>query len=44
LPRLSEAEREAHARFIATLGEKAIWLAYRPPPPAPDAERTAAAG
>jgi DNA polymerase-3 subunit epsilon len=43
LPRLSEAEREAHVCFIATLGEKAIWLAYRPPPPAPDAERTSAA-
>jgi DNA polymerase-3 subunit epsilon len=28
-PRLSETEREAHLRFIATLGEKAIWNAYR---------------
>jgi DNA polymerase-3 subunit epsilon len=26
--RLSDAEREAHAAFIATLGEKAIWLKY----------------
>jgi DNA polymerase III subunit epsilon len=43
LPRLSEAEREAHARFIATLGEKAIWLTYRPPP-AIDPAATAAVG
>ena len=28
-PRLSEAEREAHAQFLATLGGKAIWLDYR---------------
>jgi DNA polymerase-3 subunit epsilon len=28
-PRLSDAEREAHARFVATLGEKAIWNEYR---------------
>ena len=28
-PRLSEAEREAHRAFIATLGENAIWLGYR---------------
>jgi hypothetical protein len=26
--RLSDAEREAHAAFIATLGAKAIWLDY----------------
>jgi DNA polymerase-3 subunit epsilon len=26
--RLTEAEREAHAAFIATLGESAIWLSY----------------
>jgi len=28
-PRVSEAEREAHRAFIATLGENAIWLSYR---------------
>ena len=28
-PRVSEAEREAHRAFIATLGENAIWLGYR---------------
>jgi DNA polymerase-3 subunit epsilon len=28
-PRISDAEREAHRAFIATLGENAIWLAYR---------------
>ena len=28
-PRVSDAEREAHAAFIATLGENAIWLSYR---------------
>jgi DNA polymerase-3 subunit epsilon len=27
-PRLSDAEREAHRAFIATLGEKPIWNAY----------------
>jgi DNA polymerase-3 subunit epsilon len=27
-PRLSDAELEAHAAFIATLGEKAIWREY----------------
>lgn len=27
--RLSEAERQAHAQFIARLGDKAIWLDYR---------------
>jgi len=27
--RVSEAEREAHRAFIATLGENAIWLSYR---------------
>jgi DNA polymerase-3 subunit epsilon len=29
-PRLSEAERQAHLGFIATLGAKAIWNEYRP--------------
>jgi DNA polymerase-3 subunit epsilon len=29
LPRLTEAEREAHRAFIATMGEKAIWNEYR---------------
>jgi DNA polymerase-3 subunit epsilon len=28
-PRVSDAEREAHRAFIATLGENAIWLGYR---------------
>ncbi len=27
-PRLSEAEREAHRAFVASLGENAIWLSY----------------
>ncbi len=27
-PRLTAAEREAHAKFVKTLGEKAIWLAF----------------
>jgi DNA polymerase III subunit epsilon len=30
LPRVSEAEREAHRAFVATLGEKAIWKDYLP--------------
>jgi DNA polymerase III subunit epsilon len=29
-PRLTEAERLAHAAFIATLGEKSVWRRYRP--------------
>jgi DNA polymerase III subunit epsilon len=29
-PRLSEAEREAHRAFVATLGEKPIWNEYLP--------------
>jgi DNA polymerase III subunit epsilon len=28
VPRLSDAEREAHLAFVATLGEKAIWKDY----------------
>jgi DNA polymerase-3 subunit epsilon len=28
-PRLTDAEREAHVQFIASLGDKAIWLNYR---------------
>ena len=28
-PRVSEAEREAHRAFIATLGEEAVWRQYR---------------
>jgi DNA polymerase-3 subunit epsilon len=28
-PRVSEAEREAHRAFVATLGENALWLGYR---------------
>jgi DNA polymerase-3 subunit epsilon len=30
-PRIAAAEREAHRRFIATLGAKAIWRDYLPP-------------
>jgi DNA polymerase-3 subunit epsilon len=29
LPRLSDAERAAHAALIATLGARAIWNEYR---------------
>ncbi|MEA2905701.1 MAG: polymerase subunit epsilon [Alphaproteobacteria bacterium] len=29
-PRLTDEQRQAHARFIATLGDKAIWLDYAP--------------
>jgi DNA polymerase III subunit epsilon len=32
-PRLTAAEREAHRRFIATLGERAIWKEYLPSEP-----------
>ncbi|WP_257187582.1 MULTISPECIES: DNA polymerase III subunit epsilon [Bradyrhizobium] len=31
-PRISEAEREAHRAFIATMGDKAIWNEYLPAP------------
>ena len=27
-PRMSDAERDAHRAFVATLGEKAIWNEY----------------
>ncbi|MFG1247170.1 DNA polymerase III subunit epsilon [Xanthobacter flavus] len=37
-PRISVAESEAHAAFVAALGEKAIWLKYAE---APAAEKTA---
>jgi DNA polymerase-3 subunit epsilon len=30
LPRLTEAEREAHLAFVATLGGEPIWRMYRP--------------
>jgi DNA polymerase-3 subunit epsilon len=30
-PRVSDAERTAHREFIATLGDKALWLNYRSP-------------
>jgi DNA polymerase-3 subunit epsilon len=33
-PRLTDAERAAHAQFVATLGSNAIWLDYRPAAPA----------
>ena len=36
-PRISDAEREAHRAFIATMGEKAIWNEYLPAPAAPPA-------
>ncbi|MDQ7261755.1 DNA polymerase III subunit epsilon [Paracoccus sp. PS-1] len=29
-PRITEAEAEAHAAFVAKLGEKAVWLRYAP--------------
>jgi DNA polymerase-3 subunit epsilon len=31
-PRLTEAERQAHQSFVATLGAGAIWLQYEPQP------------
>jgi DNA polymerase-3 subunit epsilon len=31
-PRLTEAERQAHRSFVATLGAGAIWRQYEPPP------------
>ena len=34
-PRVSDAEREAHRAFIATMGEKAIWNEYLAAPVAP---------
>src|SRR5579871_256753 len=33
-PRLSDAEREAHRAFVATLGDKPIWNDFLPPPAA----------
>ena len=36
-PRISDAEREAHRTFIATLGDKAIWNEYLAAPAAPPA-------
>ncbi|WP_038932663.1 exonuclease domain-containing protein, partial [Bradyrhizobium japonicum] len=33
-PRISDAEREAHRAFIATLGDKAIWNEFLPAPAA----------
>jgi DNA polymerase-3 subunit epsilon len=36
-PRVSDAEREAHRAFIATLGDKAIWNEFLPAPAAPPA-------
>ncbi|MGY3032388.1 DNA polymerase-3 subunit epsilon [Bradyrhizobium sp. USDA 4354] len=33
-PRVSEAEREAHRAFIATMGDKALWNEYLPAPAA----------
>jgi DNA polymerase-3 subunit epsilon len=32
-PRLTEAEREAHRAFVATLGEGSLWNRYREPEP-----------
>jgi DNA polymerase-3 subunit epsilon len=34
-PRVSDAEREAHKAFIATLGDKAIWNEFLPAPAPP---------
>ncbi len=36
-PRVSDAEREAHRAFIATLGDKAIWNEFLPAPAAVNA-------
>jgi len=33
-PRVTDAEREAHRAFIATLGDKTIWMEYLPAPAA----------
>lgn len=33
-PRITDAEREAHRAFIATMGDKAIWNEYLPAPAA----------
>ena len=35
-PRVSEAEREAHRNFVATLGAQAIWRDYAAPDSAGD--------
>jgi DNA polymerase-3 subunit epsilon len=37
-PRVSDAEREAHRAFIATLGDKAIWSEFLPAPAASPAD------
>ncbi|MGC2397832.1 MAG: DNA polymerase III subunit epsilon [Rhodomicrobium sp.] len=39
-PRLSDEEEAAHAAFVASLGQKAIWLRYAPP--AAEAAKSAA--
>jgi DNA polymerase III subunit epsilon len=44
MPRLSDAERDAHIRFVASLGDKAIWRDYQPAASAGNAQRTAATG
>jgi DNA polymerase III subunit epsilon len=36
-PRITDAEREAHRAFIATMGDKAIWNEFLPAPAAPPA-------
>jgi len=36
-PRVSDAEREAHRAFIATLGDKAVWNEFLPAPAVPPA-------
>jgi DNA polymerase-3 subunit epsilon len=43
VPCVSEAQRQAHAQFVATLGDKAIWLDYLPFAPPAQAEQRAAA-
>jgi DNA polymerase-3 subunit epsilon len=30
VPRVSDADREAHRAFVATLGDKPIWTDYFP--------------
>jgi DNA polymerase-3 subunit epsilon len=30
MPRVTDEERAAHREFVATLGEEAVWLRYRP--------------
>jgi DNA polymerase III subunit epsilon len=36
--RISDADREAHRAFVATLGDKPIWNDFLPPPAPASAE------